>query len=122
MTWAERVGDLATQLALVLINFGRIFTLILRVATDKIDAFVTNLAERGEGGITPTGSLGRVWVSLPAAVAWGVAAIVLRTASIVTVFARQLAVTLDEFLRALAEEQGTGAVGSIPSGSADNDD
>ncbi len=71
MTWAERVGDLATQIALVLINFGRIFTLILRVMTDKIDGFVTGLAERSEGGITPTGSLGRVWVSLPAAVAWG---------------------------------------------------
>ncbi|HIF12506.1 MAG TPA: hypothetical protein EYQ82_05780 [Dehalococcoidia bacterium] len=104
MTWADRVGDLATQLALVLINFGRIFTLILRVLTAKIDSLITNLAEKGEGGITPTGSTAKSWVSLPAAVAWGVAAIVLRTVSIVTVFARQLTETLDEFLRALAEE------------------
>ncbi len=121
MTWAERVGDLATQLALVLINFGRIFTLIVRVAADKLAGFITGLAERSEGGISPTGSLGRVWASLPAAVAWGVAAIVLRTASIATVFTRQLAVTLDEFLRALAEEQGPGATGPTPGGAADND-
>jgi hypothetical protein len=104
MTWAERVGDLATTFALVLINFGRIFTLIFRVLTAKIDGLVTNLAEKSESGITPTGSTAKSWVSLPAAVAWGVAAIVLRTVSIITVFARQLTETVDEFLRALAEE------------------
>lgn len=104
MTWAERVGDLATTFALVLINFGRIFTLIFRVLTAKIDGLVTNLAEKSESGITPTGSTAKSWVSLPAMVAWGIAAIVLRTVSIITVFARQLTETVDEFLRALAEE------------------
>jgi hypothetical protein len=105
MTWAERVGDLATTLALVLINFGRIFTLILRVLTKQIDGLVTNLAEKSESGLseTPGASLGS-WVRLPGAVAYGVAAIILRTVSIATVFARQVMETADEFLRSLAEE------------------
>jgi hypothetical protein len=104
MTWAERVGDLATTFAIVLINFGRIFTLIFRVLTKQIDSLVTNLAEKSESGISPTGTTAKSWVSLPAAVAYGVAAIVLRTVSIVTVFARQITETVDEFLRSLAEE------------------
>ena len=104
MTWAERVGDLATTFAIVLINFGRIFTLIFRVLTKQIDGLVTNLAEKSESGISPTGTTAKSWVSLPAAVAYGVAAIVLRTVSIVTVFARQITETVDEFLRSLAEE------------------
>jgi hypothetical protein len=104
MTWAERVGDLATTFAIVLINFGRIFTLIFRVLTKQIDSLVTNLAEKSESGISPTGTTAKSWVSLPAAVAYGAAAIVLRTVSIVTVFARQITETVDEFLRSLAEE------------------
>ena len=114
MTWAQRVGDLATQIALVLITFGRIFTLILKLATEMIDGLVTNLAEKGEEGIkavTSSGSSGgRAWLNLPGAVAWGAAAIVLRTVSIVTVLARQIALTLDDFLRALSEGQGSAVV------------
>ena len=86
---------------------GRAATWASIVGTKKAwikDGLVTNLAEKSESGITPTGSTAKSWVSLPAAVAWGVAAIVLRTVSIITVFARQLTETVDEFLRSLAEE------------------
>jgi len=101
MTWAERVGDLATNLALIVINLLRIFTLVFRIAAEKLDTFVTNLAERSEGGISRTGRGGSGWISLPAAVAWGVAAVILRAASVVTVFLRQVTATVDEFLEAL---------------------
>jgi hypothetical protein len=104
MTWAERVGDLATNVALVIINFLRIFTLLLRIAAEWIDRFVTSLAERSEGGIGRTGSAGSAWIALPASVAWGIAAVLLRAVSVVTVFARQITATLDGFLEALAGE------------------
>ena len=115
MTWAERVGDLATNVALVLINFLRIFTLVLRIAADKIDDFVTSLAERSEGGISRTGIGNSAWISLPASVAWGIAAVVLRAASVITVFARQITATTDGFLEALAgETEGDLEPPSIP--------
>ncbi len=106
MTWAERVGDVATNVALVLINLGRIFTLIVRSAAIAIDDLVTSLAERSETGIRPVEAPGTTWVARITAVAWGVAAVALRTLSIATVFVRQVAVTLDEFLRVLAEGEG----------------
>jgi hypothetical protein len=110
MTWAERVGDLATNLVLVLINFFRIFTLIIRIAAEKIDEFVINLAERSEGGIRSTGTGGSTWIALPASVAWGIAAVILRAFSVITVFIRQITTTVDEFLEALTEDtdEGTG--------------
>lgn len=104
MTWAERVGDLATNVVLVIINSLRIFTLLLRIAAEWIDRFVTSLAERSEGGINRTGPTGSAWISLPASVAWGIAAILLRAASVITVFVRQITATLDGFLEALAAE------------------
>jgi hypothetical protein len=107
MTWAERVGDLATSVALVLINLARVVTYLVRIAADKLDDFVTGLAERSEGGISRSAQpTTRVWVGIIAQVAWGIAAIVLRTASVITVFVRQAATTVDEFFRALAEESG----------------
>ncbi len=106
MTWAERFGDLATNVALVVINAVRIVTLLLRIAAEKVDGFVTALAERGEEGISRTSTSGRAWIALPAAVAWGLAAILLRALSVVTVLARRAAFTLDEFLRVLAEGEG----------------
>jgi len=106
MTWAERVGDLATNIVLVIINFLRIFTLLLRIAAEWIDRFVTSLAERSEGGISRTGSSGNAWISLPASVAWGIAAVLLRAASVITVFVRQITATVDGFLEALAGESG----------------
>lgn len=104
MTWTQRVGDFAANVALLLINLGRIVTLLLRVLADKLDRFVTNLAQRSEGGIGRVGTQARSWVSLPAAVAFGAAAIALRALSVATVFARQITETADEFLRALAED------------------
>jgi hypothetical protein len=112
MTWTERVGDVATTVALLLINLGRIVTLFVRFATTAIDQFVTNLAERSESGIRRNGTSARAWVGLPAAVAWGAAAIVLRSVSVVTVFARQVSETADDFLRTLTEE------GPVPSPTA----
>lgn len=106
MTWAERVGDLATNVALVLINFARIFSLLLRILTEKLDEFVTGLGERSESGLMRTATPGgNTWIGLPAAVLWGVAAVLLRALSIVTVFARQLFAAIDEFFRVLAEGQ-----------------
>ena len=110
MTWAERVGDLATNIALVAINLIRIVTLLVRLLADRLDRFVTALAERGEEGIRRTDTPRTSWVNLPASVFWGIAAIILRVLSIATVFVRQLATTIDEFFRVLAEgEQGTEA-------------
>jgi hypothetical protein len=104
MTWAERVGDLARNTALTGINFVRLFTVVIRVLTERIDGLIVALAERGEEGIKPTEASARSWLRLPTMVAWGVATIVLRAASIATVFTRQVATTSDEFLRHLAEE------------------
>lgn len=103
MTWTERVGDFATTVALLLVNLGRIVTLLVRVAATTLDGFVTNLAERGESGITKSATSARSWVGLPAAVAWAAAAIVLRALSVVTVFTRQVAETADDFLRTLVD-------------------
>ena len=103
MTWAERVGDLATNVALVFINLARIFTLLIRILSEKLDSFITGLGERSEVGLRSTDAPGSTWLSLPAAVLWGVAAVALRFVSIATVFVRQLSVTVDEFFRVLAE-------------------
>ncbi len=104
MTWAERVGDLATNLALVLINAVRIVTYLLRILTERVDALVTGLGERSEQGLARTEPRG--WVRIVTNAFLGIAAIVLRLLSIVTVLARQLATTVDEFFRVLAEGEG----------------
>lgn len=104
MTWAERVGDLFTNVALVVINALRIVTVPVRVAAEKIDELVTSLAERSEAGISRSEVPGRTWVGIVAQVAWGIAAIILRILSVATVFVRQVVTTVDEFLRALSEE------------------
>jgi hypothetical protein len=109
MTWTDRVGDFAATVALLLVNLGRIVTLFVRVAASAADRFVTNLAERGETGITRNGTSARAWVGLPAAVAWGAAAIVLRAVSVATVFARQVAETADDFLRTLVDDSAASA-------------
>ncbi|GBD85163.1 hypothetical protein BMS3Abin02_01567 [bacterium BMS3Abin02] len=107
MTWAERVGDLATNLALVVINAFRILTVPVRVAAEKLDDLVTSLAERSETGISRTPSPGRTWVAIIAQVAWGIAAVVLRVFSVVTVLVRQVVTAIDEFFRDLAEAQSS---------------
>ncbi len=105
MTWAERVGDLATNVALVGINLARIFTLAASILATKVDDLVTSLGERSENGLARTDTAAGTWVHLPAAVLWGIAAIGLRLISIVTVFVRQLANAADDFFRTLAEGQ-----------------
>ncbi|MBI2866049.1 MAG: hypothetical protein HYX99_01640 [Chloroflexi bacterium] len=109
MTWAERVGDLATNITLVVINLVRIFTMLFRIGAERVDGFVTGLAQRSELGIAPTEIPGGAWVRLPASVFWGVSAILLRVISIFTVFVRQLTTTVDEFFRVLAEGEGARA-------------
>ena len=104
MTWAERVGDLATNVALVGINLARIFTLAASILATKVDDLVTSLGERSENGLARTDTAAGTWVRLPAAkVLWGIAAIGLRLISIVTVFVRQLSNAADDFFRTLAE-------------------
>ncbi len=104
MTWAERVGDLGKNIALVSINLARIFTLLLRIAAERVDGFITGLGEKSEEGLSPSAaSNGNAWIKLPAAVLWGLAAVALRFISIGTVFVRQVSVTVDEFFRILAE-------------------
>ena len=103
MTWAERFGDLATNIALVFIMALRIVTLLVRILFSRLDTFVTTLGERSEEGLRPTETDETAWTRLPASVFWGIAAVTLRIASIVTVFGRQLSFTADEFLRTLAE-------------------
>ena len=98
-------------MALVSINLARIFTLLIRILAVKLDGFVTGLGERSEEGLSPTEGPASVWTSLPARVAWGSAAVLLRTTSIATVFVRQLAVTVDEFFRVLAEGEQPSAAG-----------
>jgi len=108
MTWAERVGDLATTVVLVFINFIRLFTIPLRLAAQAVDGLVVNLAELSERGIRPAAEVPvltgwRSWVQAFASVLLGIAWIILRLVSIVTVFVRQLTATVDDFFRALAE-------------------
>lgn len=108
MTWAERVGDLGTNIALVVINLARIFTLAAKILTEKVDDLVTSLGERSEQGLTRSDTPAGTWVRLPAAVLWGIAAVVLRGISIATVFLRQVANAVDEFFRVLAEGERGG--------------
>lgn len=112
MTWSERVGDLATNIVLVLINLVRIVTLAARILARIFDGLVTSLGERSEQGLSRAGvASGAEWLALPSRVAWGVAAIALRVISIATVFLRQVTEAIDEFFRVLAEGEGISAGG-----------
>ena len=87
MTWAERFGDLATNVALIAINTARVFTLLIRILTEKLDDLITWLAERGEEGIKRTDASVTAWLALPASVLFGTSSVVLRVAGIATVLA-----------------------------------
>jgi len=112
MTWAERVGDLATRLTLVLLMAIRIVTELLRLFFVTLDRFVTDLAERSEGGLRRTEATERAWVRLPGAVLLGLAYAVLLFFSIFTVFLRQGSTLLNDFVISLAE--GEPPVGGAP--------
>lgn len=104
MTWAERVGDLATRLTLVVLTAIRIVTELVRLASVALDGFVRDLGERSEGGLRSLeGTRERAWVTLPGTVLLGIAYVVIELLAIFTVFLRQAATKLNEFVVGLAE-------------------
>jgi hypothetical protein len=111
MTWAERVGDLATRTTLVLLTSIRIFTELARLVFVTVDRFVMDLGERTEAGLRQTEISDRAWLRLPGVVLLGIAFIMLAFLAIFTVFLRQLATRLNDFVVGLAEgeERITGA-------------
>ena len=103
MTWAERVGDLATNVTLVILATIRIVTVIVRFFFVIIDSLVTDLGRRTEEGLGRTGVAAQAWVRLPGQVLLGVALAILQLLAIFTVLLRQAATKLDDFFRGLAE-------------------
>lgn len=102
MTWAERVGDLATNVTLVALTTIRIVTELIRIATVAVDSLVTALGEGSESGLKSTEAKG-LWLRLPGTVLLGAAMAILQFIAIFTVLARQTATTVNEFVRTLAE-------------------
>lgn len=111
MTWAERFGDLGTQLILVLLNLIRIFTELIRLLFVTVDRFVTDLGEQSEKGLRRTEASERAWVRLPGSVLLGIAFVILQLLAIFTVLFRQAATKLNDFIVALAE--GEAAAGAV---------
>lgn len=111
MTWAQRVGDLATRLVLVILMAIRIVTELVRLFAVAVDSLVTELGTRSEGGLKQVEGSERAWVRLPGSVLLGLAYVILGLLSIVTVLLRQAATKLNDFIVALAEgeERLTGA-------------
>lgn len=104
MTWAERVGDLATRMTLVVLTAIRIVTELIRLVFVTLDGFVRDLGERSEGGLRRLeGGQARAWVSLPGTVLLGIAYVVLGLLSIFTVLLRQAATKVNDFVVGLAE-------------------
>ena len=103
MTWAERVGDLATRLALVIITAMRIVTELLRFFFVTLERFVMHLAEHSEAGLQRTETAERAWVRLPGSVLLGAILIVLQFLAIFAVLFRQASTTLNDFVIGLAE-------------------
>lgn len=103
MTWAERVGDLATRVTLVFLLAIRIFTELIRLFFVMIDRFIQDLGRRSETGLQETDASDRGWVKLPGAVLLGVAYVFLEFFAIFTVFFRQAATMLNSFVIGLAD-------------------
>lgn len=118
MTWAERVGDLATRLTLVILMTVRIITELLRLIFVTLDHFVMDLGERSEAGLRRTEAAERAWVRLPGSVLLGLAFVLLQFLAIFTVLFRQAAVKVNDFIVGLAEgeERITGTPSSPPAG------
>ena len=116
MTWAERVGDLATRLTLVIITAVRIVTELLRFFFVHLERFVMGLAERTEAGLQGTETADRAWVRLPGSVLLGAILFVLGFLAIFAILFRQASTTLNDFVVGLAEgeERITGASGAPP--------
>lgn len=111
MTWAERIGDLATRLTLVVLTAIRIVTELIRLVFVTLDRFVTDLGERSEGGLRNLDTSDRAWVKLPGIVLLGIAFVILQFLAIFTVLFRQATTKLNDFVVGLAEgdERITGA-------------
>jgi|GEM_PF-1883567 hypothetical protein len=120
MTWAERVGDLATRIALVVLLTIRIFTELIRLLFVTLDRFVTDLGERAEEGLRRVEAAERAWVRLPGSVLLGLAFIILAFLAIFTVLLRQASTKLNDFIVGLAEgeERITGAPPAPPAPAA----
>jgi hypothetical protein len=103
MTWAERVGDLATRLALVVLTAIRIVTELLRLVFVTVESFIMDLGERTETGLQRTETADRAWLRLPGSVLLGIAFLVLEFLAIFAVFFRQAATKLNDFILGLAE-------------------
>ena len=116
MTWAERVGDLATRLALVILTAIRIVTELLRLLFVTLESFIMDLGERTETGLQRTETADRGWVRLPGSVLLGIAFLLLQFLAIFAVFFRQAATKMDDFVLGLAEgeERITGAPAAAP--------
>jgi hypothetical protein len=116
MTWAERVGDLATRLALVILTAIRIVTELFRLFFVTVERFIMDLGERTETGLQRTETVDRAWVRLPGSVLLGIAFLVLQFLAIFAVFFRQAATKLNDFILELAEGEGriTGAPTAPP--------
>ena len=116
MTWAERVGDLATRLALVILTAIRIVTELLRLLFVTVERFIMDLGERTETGLQRTETADRAWVRLPGSVLLGIAFLLLQFLAIFAVFFRQASTKLNDFVLGLAEgeERITGASAAPP--------
>jgi hypothetical protein len=103
MTWAERVGDLATRLALVILTAIRIITELLRLLFVTVERFIMDLGERTETGLQRTETTERAWVRLPGSVLLGIAFLLLEFLAIFAVFFRQASTKLNDFILGLTE-------------------
>ena len=103
MTWADRVGDVATRLTLVVLLTIRIVTELIRLVFVTVDRLVMDLGERSESGLTRVEASERAWVRLPGSVLLGIAFVILQFLAIFTVFFRQASTLLNNLVIALAE-------------------
>ena len=103
MTWADRVGDLATRMTLVVLLAARIVTELIRLIFVTIDRFIQDLGRRSEVGLDRTETSDRGWVRLPGAVLLGIAYVILEFCAIFTVLFRQASTMLNNFVIGLAE-------------------
>lgn len=103
MTWAERVGDVATRLALVILMALRIITELLRFLFVTLERFVVDLGERTEEGLRRTEVAERAWVRLPGSVLLGFAFAILQLLAIFMVLFRQATTKVNDFIVGLAE-------------------
>jgi hypothetical protein len=105
MTWAERFGDVATRLMLVVVLLLRLVTQLIRFLFEALDNLVSRLSELAETNVQGADVQGMPWVTIVKQVVLNVVYAVLQLLAIVTVLLRQLATTLDEFVAALYVQQ-----------------